>query len=271
MFKHLLSGILFISLLFLLGCSDDGNSTSGGGGGGGLQDGATKTITAGGTSIEVAFVSAGTFTMGDREIANIWPNVNGWGEVERQVMLTQGFWISKYPITQAQYQAVIGTNPSFFSGNPNNPVESVNWFNAVAFAEAVGGRLPTEAEWEFAARGGNRSQGFIYSGSNNLSEVGWFWENIPTEGTQPVGLLKPNELGIYDMSGNVWEWTSDWWSNFGTASVVDPTGPITGSNRVLRGGSWFIFAELCRVASRYSYFPDYRWNYFGFRVVFPAI
>jgi len=248
---------------FVFGCGDDSDSTSGGGGCD-LQDGATKTITAGGTSIEVVFVSAGTFTMGDREIANVWITANGWGEVERQVMLTQGFWISKYPVTQAQYQAVMGENPSFFSGRPNNPVEQVSWFEAVAFAEAVGGRLPTEAEWEFAARGGNKNQGFIYSGSNDLNEVGWFLGNS----TQPVGQKKPNELGIYDMSGNVWEWTSDWYENFSTASVTNPTGPNTGSGRVIRGGGWNAETGLCRVSHRTFDAPHSRWSFDGFRVVF---
>jgi len=266
--KFLILATVFATSVFWTGCSDGG----GGGGGGGLQDGATKTITAGGTSIEVVFVSAGTFSMGDRDLISVFQDLwdetpNGWGEVERQVILTQGFWISKYPITQAQYQAVMGTNPSFFSGRPNNPVESVNWFDAVAFSESVGGRLPTEAEWEFAARGGNRSQGFIYSGSNNLSEVGWFWENSDWE-TKPVGQKLPNELGIYDMSGNVWEWTSDWWSNFGTASVTSPTGPNTGSDRVIRGGGWDYDAEICRVAIRGIDFPDLRWLNYGFRVAF---
>jgi formylglycine-generating enzyme required for sulfatase activity len=231
------------------------------------NDGDTSTITIGNTSIEVVFVSAGTFTMGDRAMRTVLSNADGHGEVERQVTLTRGFWISKYPITQAQYQAVMGNNPSHFSGRLNNPVENVDWFNAVAFAKAVGGRLLTEAEWEFAARGGNRSRGFIYSGSDNLREVGWFGENSGG-GTQPVGQKKPNELGLYDMSGNVWEWTSNWYENFGMASVRNPAGPNTGTYRVLRGGSWHVTAGHCRVAARLDAYPEYGWTSGGFRVAF---
>jgi formylglycine-generating enzyme required for sulfatase activity len=232
-----------------------------------LSDGVDSVI----NGIEVIFVGAGTFTQGGADFGN---------SVSREVELTQGFWIGKYPITQAQYFAVMGTNPSFFRGGlatnvapvstANNPVEQVSWndINAAdGFLERVGGRLPTEAEWEFAARGGNLSEGFIYSGSNNLSEVGWFWENS-NYSTQPVGQKLPNELGIYDMSGNVSEWTSDWWSNFGTTAVTDPTGPSTGSLRVLRGGSWSSLAGNCLVAYRYSDFPESRGGGIGFRVAF---
>jgi formylglycine-generating enzyme required for sulfatase activity len=128
--------------------------------------------------------------------------------------------------------------------------------------------LPTEAEWEFAARGGNKNQGFIYSGSNNLNEVCWFSGNSDWE-TKPVGQKLPNELGIYDMSGNIWEWTNDWYENFGTASVTDPTGPNTGSGRVGRGGGWRYGAESCRVADRGNIDPWFSWGGSGgFRVVF---
>jgi len=218
----------------------------------------------GGVSMEVIFVTPGTFRQG----ACAQNNVNRI----RDVTLTRGFWIGKYPVTQAQYQAVMGTNPSALRGNPNNPVERVSWNDVTSsdgFLARIGGRLPTEAEWEFAARGGNRSQGFIYSGSDNLSEVGWFLENSNSS-TQAVGQLKSNELGIHDMSGNVWEWVSDWLGSFGTASVTDPTGPSEGSNRLIRGGSFWNSAESCRVALGNFFNPEYRMNNFGFRVVFSA-
>ncbi|MCL2844275.1 MAG: InlB B-repeat-containing protein [Chitinivibrionia bacterium] len=234
-----------------------------------LSDGVDSVI----NGIEVIFVGAGTFTQGGTDFGN---------SVSREVSLTQGFWIGKYPITQAQYFAVMGTNPSFFRGGlatnvapvstANNPVEQVSWndINAAdGFLERVGGRLPTEAEWEFAARGGNLSQGFIYSGSNNLSEVGWFGVCCCNGGrTQAVGQKLPNELGIYDMSGNVWEWTNDWWGSMTSASVVDPMGPETGSSRGIRGGSWNGNASFCRVAFRNGDDPSRGWSSIGFRVAF---
>ncbi|MCL1947441.1 MAG: SUMF1/EgtB/PvdO family nonheme iron enzyme [Chitinivibrionia bacterium] len=217
--------------------------------------------------IECVLVKAGSFTMG----VGADPNYIWWSPVTQQVTLTQDFWISKYPITQAQYSSVMGNNPSSFSGN-NNPVESVTWYNANDFAQAVGGRLPTEAEWEFAARSGNKSQGYIYSGSNNLNEVGWYWNN--SDGTRPVGQKLPNELGIYDMSGNVWEWCSDFSdgatnSGYSSGGVTNPTGPSSGDFRVVRGGSWRYDAQYCRVAYHNFSNPTDNYAYFGFRVVFP--
>jgi len=170
----------------------------------------------------------------------------------------------------------MGNNPSYFSGNPNNPVEQVTWHNATEFASKVGGRLPTEAEWEFAARGGNRSQGFIYSGSNDLNEVGWFGENWGNENFSSipeVGKKKSNELGIYDMSGNVVEWVNDWVENFSSTPVTDPTGPSTGTYRpyrVARGGSVFHDALGNRLVLRSVYYPDGWSSNLGFRVVFPV-
>ena len=225
------------------------------------NDGDTRTITAGGTNIEVVLVKAGSFTMGGSEFRDT---------ATQQVTITEDFWISKYPITQAQYQAVMRNNPSHFSGRPNNPVENVTWHNAVAFATAVGGRLPMEAEWEFAARGGNQSQGFIYSGSDDVNEVAWHSGNS-VGGTQFVGQKLPNELGIYDMSGNVWEWVNDWWGNYSNTPQTNPTGPSSGSNRVHRGGSWYGGAERCGVASRGSFRPDGRSSNLGFRVAFNSM
>ena len=225
------------------------------------NDGDTKTITAGGTSIEVVFVKAGSF----------------WTESGRRITLTESFWIGKYPITQVQYEAVMGNNPSFFSGNPNNPVEQITWNNANGFAVAVGGFLPTEAQWEFAARGGNKSEGYTYSGSDDLNEVGWYRTNRLTARTQPVGQLKPNELGIYDMSGNVFEWAADWlWHDY-PSSDTNPKGPnhdgIWGAIRVNRGGSWSSNEDACQVFCRNGSYPgdyDYHGNRMGFRVAFPA-
>jgi len=276
----------FFCLLGIVGCDfiiktvEFGDGQTGGGGGGqqswtnrdrgsgttlptGAIDGDFFRLRTHGTEIVVVFVSAGTFRQGVGAPSS-------WSTVERQVTLTRGFWIGKYPVIQAQYQAVMGNNPSHFSGHPNNPVERVSWYDAVDFASRIGGRLPTKAEWEFAARGGNRSRGFIYSGSNNLNEVGWFWDNWGrvNERTNVVGLLAPNELGIHDMSGNILEWVSDWSGGIGTASITDPAGPNTGSHRVMRGGNWRAAAETCRVVYQVSGNPEFRWNDCGFRVAF---
>ena len=208
--------------------------------------------------IDFILVKAGTFTMGSPEN-------------QRQVTITHDFWISKFPITNAQYWGVV-------PGAENRPVVGISWYEANHWARNTGGRLPTEAEWEFAARGGNKSQGFIYSGSNNLDEVGWYrqwdWEdwhagNVLEYGTREVGKKKPNELGIFDMSGNVWEWCADWYGAYGSEAQTNPTGPASGNRRVKRGGSWSDEAQNSRVASRNSAYPSYNYDILGFRVSIP--
>ena len=126
-------------------------------------------------------------------------------------------------------------------------------------------RLPTEAEWEYAARGENRSQGYKYSGSNNLNSVAWYADNSGNT-THDVGLKSPNELGIYDMSGNVWEWCSDWYGNYSSSSQTNPTGSYSGSIRVSRGGSWYSDARYCRVSTRSNFTPDRRYISLGLRL-----
>jgi uncharacterized repeat protein (TIGR02543 family) len=228
-------------------------------GGNDTESGKDTTI----NGIACVLVKAGTFMMGSpTSESGRWDD-----ETQHQVTITQDFWISKYEVTQAQYQAVMNSNPSSFSG-ANNPVENVTWFNANDFAQAVGGRLPTEAEWEFAARGGNKSQGYIYSGSNNIDDVAWYYANSNYE-TKQVGLKQPNELGIYDMSGNVYEWCSDWYGSYSSSAVVDPTGPSSGSYKVLRGGYWSIVEQYCRVAYRIYSNPSDGDDNLGFRVAFP--
>ena len=169
-------------------------------------------------------------------------------------------------VTQALWQAVTGSNPSNFKGDSQRPVEEVSWNDCQEFitklnqlcASQLNGRqfaLPTEAEWEYAARGGKQSRGYKYSGSNTLGNVAWHWDNSGST-THAVGTKQANELGLYDMSGNVFEWCQDWYGSYRSSAQTDPTGPSTGSYRVLRGGSWDYDAWNCRVSRRYYRVPS---------------
>jgi formylglycine-generating enzyme required for sulfatase activity len=188
------------------------------------------------------------------------------------------FYLGKYPVTQQVWQAVMGNNPSRFNGS-QRPVEQVSWRDTEEFIKKLNHmtkrhyRLPTEAEWEYAARGGARRQqdGYRYAGSDKLKEVGWYADNSDGE-TKEVGLKYPNELGLYDMSGNVWEWCNDW---FGgkyyqvcdkKGVVQDPQGPAQGVYRVIRGGSWVGGPRDCRVAYRGDDEPAFRGIVLGFRL-----
>ncbi len=180
------------------------------------------------------------------------------------------FYIGKYEVTQALWQAVMGNNPSYFKG-ANRPVEQVSWDDCQEFICKLNNltnahfRLPTEAEWEYAARGGKKSRGFKYAGSNNLSSVAWYCDNSGNE-THPVGQKSPNELGLYDMSGNVLEWCQDWYGYYSGSSQTNPTGPNSGSFRVYRGGSWNFGAWYCRSSCHRSVTPSFRGSPLGLRL-----
>lgn len=180
------------------------------------------------------------------------------------------FSIGEMQVTQELWEAVMGSNPSSFNGI-KLPVENVSWDECQEFIRKLNEktkrnfRLPTEAEWEYAARGGNKSQGYKYAGSDNLNEVAWYEENSGNE-THEVGLKKPNELGLYDMSGNVWEWCNDWFGDYSSSSQINPQGPSSGSYRVNRGGSWNNGARNCRVSNRGLSTPDYLRSILGLRL-----
>jgi len=186
------------------------------------------------------------------------------------IVTVSDFLIGKYPVTQKQWTQVMGNNPSKFKGD-NLPVETVSWNDAQAFINKLnsttkkGYRLPTEAEWEYAARGGIESAGLKYAGNNNINDVAWHDENSG-ETTHPVGAKRPNELGIYDMSGNVWEWVEDRYGEYSNAAQTNPTGPSSGSTRVNRGGSWEGDAIYCRTSNRSDNTPKSRYNSLGFRL-----
>jgi formylglycine-generating enzyme required for sulfatase activity len=245
---------------------------------------------------EMVFVEGGTFKMGSNDYDDEKPIHD---------VTVSDFYIGKYELTVAQFKAFIddtayqtdadkegssyiwtGSKVDKTKGvnwrcdvngkiRPENeydhPVIHVSWNDAVAYAkwlsEKTGKRyrLLTEAEWEYAARGGNKNKGCKYAGSDKLDEVGWYYDNSGSK-THPVGQKKPNELGIYDMSGNVWEWCGDWYGDYPSEPQSNPTGPVKGPLRVLRGGSWNNVNYICRVAYRNWDFPNIRYGRFGFRI-----
>jgi formylglycine-generating enzyme required for sulfatase activity len=176
------------------------------------------------------------------------------------------FYIGKTEVTRALWRGVMNGETG-----DNTPVTGVSWNDVQKFIQKLNAttgkqyRLPTEAEWEFAARGGNKSRGYTYSGSNNPNDVAWYKANS-VEKTHPVGTKSPNELGIYDMSGNVWEWCNDWYGDYSNDSQINPKGVSTGRGRVLRGGSWSRDASCVRVSYRSDNIPDGKSNNCGFRL-----
>jgi formylglycine-generating enzyme required for sulfatase activity len=215
-------------------------------------------------------VSGGTFTMGcTAEQGNECES----DEKPAHSVTVNDFSIGKVEVTQGLWTAVMGSNPSNFEGDSNLPVESVSWNAVQEFIQKLNTmtgkkyRLPTEAEWEYAARGGKSGKGYKYSGGNNIDEVAWYDGNSSSK-THPVGTKQANELGIYDMTGNVWEWVSDWYGEnyYSSSPGSNPTGPASGSHRVLRGGSWPDDAGYCRVSIRSYNNPGIRYSNLGFRL-----
>ena len=210
----------------------------------------------------MVYVSGGTFIMGGDESSDQTPT--------HSVTLSS-YYICKYEVTQALWRAVMGSNPSKFKGD-NLPVEQVSWNDCQTFINRLNSytgrnfRLPTEAEWEFAARGGNYSRRYKYSGSNYIGDVAWYTDNSGNR-THPVGTKQANELGLYDMSGNVWEWCSDWYGSYSSYSQSNPTGATSGFGRVERGGNWCGLARYCCSSHRSYYAPGNSFDDLGLRLV----
>lgn len=253
-----------------------------------LDYGEDKTLTLKRPSYgDMVLVEGGSFRMGS--------DSNYADEKPAHEVVLSSFLMGRYEVTQSEYLRVTGKNPSAFAKGLDagmHPVDQVSWLEAVTFCNArsdleglsrvytiagssvtadmtqSGYRLPTEAEWEYAARGGKLSKGYAYAGSGDLAQVAWHDANSGKT-TRPVGTKAANELGLFDMSGNVWEWCQDWYdpAYYGKSSRTDPLGAASGSNRVNRGGSWDISAEYCRVAFRSSSGPGGRGNSMGFRLV----
>ena len=228
-----------------------------------------KTYEVNGVSFQMVEVRGGSFTMG---ATNEQGSDADDDEKPAHSVTLSNYYIGKTEVTQEMWQAVMGSNPSYFKGN-RKPVEMVTWDNCQTFISKLNSltgknyRLPTEAEWEFAARGGIKSKGYKYSGSNTLDDVAWYKENSGGT-THDVGTKNPNELGLYDMSGNVWEWCNDWddFQYYSSSPSNNPTGPSSGSNRVDRGGCWGGFASFCRSSGRNGFTPDNCYNNLGLRL-----
>lgn len=263
--KWMLAAMLLMAFTFAA-CGDDDDDEKG--------DDAPKfqnqTITVDGVSFKMIAVEGGTFLMGSPE-----SDTETYDDEKPQHEVTlSNYYIGETEVTQELWETVMRSNPSYFVG-ANLPVEKVSWDDCQEFIlklnEKTGKtfRLPTEAEWEYAARGGKKSKGYTYSGSNTIGNVAWYSDNSGGT-THEVGTKQANELGIYDMIGNVMEWCQDWYGEtyYEKSSTTDPQGPASGTSRVLRGGSWGSGARSCRVAYRIYFNPGGRFNDDGLRLVF---
>ena len=226
-------------------------------------------IRVGDVEFEMVYVEGGTFTMGGTSEQGSDAESD-----ERPVhsVTLSSFHIGKYEVTQGLWREVMGSNPSYNPSGDDYPVEDVSWEDCQEFIGKLNARtgltfrLPTEAEWEYAARGGRKSRGYKYSGSNSIGDVAWYSGNSGNH-MHPVGRKSPNELGLYDMSGNVWEWCYDWYGDYTAEAQRNPTGPVSGRTRVLRGGSFWSYARHCRVSSRINSYPGSRFDFNGLRLV----
>jgi formylglycine-generating enzyme required for sulfatase activity len=217
-------------------------------------------------NMEFVLIPAGTLQMGSND-----------GESDEKpvhtVRISRSFYLGKYEVTQAQWEAVMGNNPSIFKGDSNRPVEKVSWDDVQEFIRRLNTkesgaryRLPTEAEWEYAARAGSSTAYGFGDGVGQLGQYAWYDGNAGNT-THPVGQLQPNAWGLYDMHGNVWEWVQDWYGPYANGTVTDPAGPHAGSNRVYRGGGWRDDARYCRSAYRNNRAPGHRIAILGFRLL----
>ena len=227
-----------------------------------------ETITVGSVSFDMIRVEGGTFQMGatSEQGSDAYDNE----KPVHQVTLSS-YYIGETEVTQELWEAVMGNNPSKFKG-AKHPVEQVSWNDCQDFIRKLNAktgrqfRLPTEAEWEYAARGGRKSQGYKYSGSNTIDDVAWYTKTTNDKGTRDVKTKQANELGLYDMSGNVCEWCEDWYGDYSSSSQSDPKGPSSGSYRVGRRSNWGDSAGGCRVSIRSAYSPGYADSILGLRL-----
>jgi formylglycine-generating enzyme required for sulfatase activity len=232
-----------------------------------VDNGSSKVYTVKGVTFKMIKVHGGTFQMGaTSEQAGAYDY-----EKPAHSVTLSNYYIGETEVTQELWMAVMGTNPSHSTGNAQCPVETVSWNDCQTFISKLNAltgenfRLPTEAQWEYAARGGNKSRGYLYSGSNSIDDVAWYYGNSGSK-THAVKTKSPNELGIYDMSGNVLEWCQDWYGSYSSAAVTNPTGPASGTYRVDRGGSTLFGASDCRATNRSNNSPGTRYYTLGVRL-----
>lgn len=225
------------------------------------------TLTVNGIKYNMVWVAGGSFRMG----ATSEQGSVAWNREKPVHSVTlSGYYIGKTEVTQALWKAVMGCNPSYIKGD-NLPVENVSWYDCQEFIRKLNSligqnfRLPTEAEWEFACRGGNNSRGYKYSGSNYIDNVAWYYGNSGKK-THPVATKSPNELGIYDMTGNVFEWCADWYGEYSSGAQTNPKGPYDGKYRVNRGGYWYDGAGWCRSSYRGNCSPTDHGDDIGLRL-----
>ena len=226
-----------------------------------------ETFTVNGVSFNMVKVEGGTFTMGATDDS---PDTDTQGKPAHQVTLTKNYYIGETEVTQKLWLAVMGNNPSAY-GTLDCPVECVSWEDCQEFITRLNEmtdeqfRMPTDAEWEFAARGGNQSHDYYYSGSNDIDDVAWYYDNS-NHTTHAVGTKSPNELGLYDMSGNVMEWVSDWASEYSAEPQIDPIGPETGNRHIARGGGFYYYDTQCYITKRFFYEQSFSSTNFGLRL-----
>ena len=227
-----------------------------------------QTFNVNGVEFKMIKVEGGTFSMGATSEQEY--DALSCEKPVHSVTLSD-YYIGETEVTQELWEAVMGSNPSYFEGDNQRPVENVSWNDCQKFIKKLNRltgkefRLPTEAEWEYAARGGKYSRGYKYSGRNDVDEVAWY-ESNSGETTHPVATKEANELGLYDMSGNVWEWCKDLYGDYQSNSQTNPTGPSEGEKRVFRGGGWDGHDRIVRVSYRHNSTPDYRFNNVGLRL-----
>ena len=243
------------------------------------NQGDNKVFTIGGVSFTMVYVQGGTFTMG--ATSEQGSDAESDEKPAHSVTLSN-YYIGETEVTQELWEAVMGTTVRQQRDKANKewplrgegvnyPMYYISWDECKTFVTQLNSmtgqrfHLPTEAQWEYAARGGNKSRGYKYSGSNTPSEVAWYYDNCD-DSTHPVKRKSPNELGLYDMSGNVWECCQDWYGSYSSGAQTNPTGPSSGADRMRRGGSWYNDARCCRVSFRISIAPSSRGYNLGLRL-----
>ena len=242
------------------------------------QDSVVRVDVGDGVWVEMVWVEGGVFRMGSDVATDVRNHYEYDSYRPAHSVELADYYIGRFEVTQGVWKAVMGENPSRFTGNDSLPVERVTWADAQCFIALLSQqtgrrfRLPTEAEWEYAARGGSRSGGRSYAGCGMgaLEKYAWFCVNSDNR-THPVGRLLPNELGLYDMSGNVAEWCADWWAPYGDVAQRNPRGPQEGESRVVRGGNWGSVSAGCAVFDRGWYVPGGRTEFYGLRLAMDPV